>query len=677
MLIKKIKIQNLKVLHDFEIDLSNDSDRLVFVNGFNNHGKTTLLRGIAFALFGAEIPASDVSEKTANELGPNSTCQVSTVVELELDDRSTAYISRDQYFKQSEKGELRESGTSNLRISVVDSNKSKVSRNMNAGEAELWLEENFPKRFQPFIIFDGEEMEDFLDSGLNELIEKAVRQVANIDRFDETIESLKKRKTRLEKDFAKHSNQPNAMELLTKKNTAEELYEKRKAAYQELIRERDSLAIELNLLEPAIAKQEAIAKLDSERAKLVGTISTLEDTAVTNKTLLNQFQWSVGIKSFLADHVDDVLQSEIQRAVDEDRYPTQFRPEALRKLIESGICICNRPLDHEASEQIHNQIERHRKAAGEGEILSAWERSLNTVKAVLSRDITSRDKQVDLRKKNATNLNNAQGRVRKLDQEMRDAGSSGGESGSVSRYLEQKTRHDEIVHRLLNAAKLDMEQAEGQKKEAENRYLDTASKSGLSSKLKSQISFLTSVIEESENFGDSILASIKKELEHYLSEHVQEADQGRYRTYIDDDFQLQTVMAESGRKVKLSEGQKMMRAYFFSFALRSVIKLNLPLIVDSPLMRLDGKNTRRMVTALGNVFNGPHGSSQQAMFMMTDKEYSPRVRQLFADSFSIQPRETYLWHQASSPEYSELREGLDPDWYLQEFGPWFGQKAGK
>ena len=677
MLIRKIKIQNLKVLHDFEIDLSNDSDRLVFVNGFNNHGKTTLLRGIAFALFGADIPATDVSEKTANELGPNSTCQVSTVVELELDDGSTAHISRDQYFKKSEKAELRQSGTPNLRISVVDSNEREVSRNLNAGAAEVWLEENFPKRFQPFIIFDGEEMEDFLDSGLNELIENAVRQVANIDRFDATIDSLKKRKSRLEKDLVKHSNQPNALDLLKNKDDAEKLFQARKDEYLELIRERDNLAIELNQLEPRIEKEDEIRGLHSERDELSGSIRTLEENSDDNKTLLNQYQWSVGIKSFLADHVENELQSEIERAIREDRYPTQFQPAALRKLIESGLCICNRPLDHEASEQIHNQIERHLKAAGEGEILNAWQTSLNTVKGVLAQDRISRDRQAGHRKRNAIDLQNARGKLAEVDRKLRDAGSSGGESGFVLSYTKAKVRHDEIVTRDLEPAKEKMEIAEREKKQAESNYMEIDSKSGLSSKLKSQISFLSRVIEESENFGDSILAAIKKELEQYLSEHVQEADQGRYRTYIDDDFQLQTVMAESGRKVKLSEGQKMMRAYFFSFALRSVIELNLPLIVDSPLMRLDGKNTKRMVTALGDVFNGPHGSSQQAMFMMTDKEYSPRVRELFRDSFPIQPRETYLWHQASSPEYSELREGVDPDWYLQEFGPWFGQKAGE
>lgn len=677
MLIKKIKIQNLKVLHDFELDLSSDSDRLVFVNGFNNHGKTTLLRGIAFALFGADIPATDVSEKTDNELGPNSTCQVSTLVQLELDDQSTAHISRDQYFKKSDKGELRQSGTPSLRISLVDSDDRQVSKHMSGGEAELWLEENFPKRFQPFIIFDGEEMEKFLDSGLNELIEKAVRQVANIDSFDQTIESLKKRKRLLEKELVKFSNQPNAEDLLKQKNEAEDLYEDRRAKYQELVRERDNLAIELNRLEPRIAQEQDNAKLIAEKNTLNGQIKTLIDNDEAIKTDLNQYQWSVGIKSFLANFVEDELESEIELAISEERYPTQFQPAALQKLIESGRCICNRPLDHEASEQIHLQIQRHLKAAGDGEILNAWKTSLTTFKGVLSQDVRNRDKKADYRRTQSIELRNAQGRLAEIDRTLDAAGSSGSQDGFLLRYTTVKNRHDKIVHYELEPAKEAMEWAESEKRQAEKDYLEMAGKSGLSSKLTSQVSFLTSVISESENFGESILASIKKELEAYLSEHVQEADQGRYRTYIDDEFQLQTVMAESGRQVKLSEGQKMMRAYFFSFALRSVIELNLPLIVDSPLMRLDGKNTKRMVTALGSVFNGPHGSSQQAMFMMTDKEYSPPVRELFADSFPIPPRETYLWHQASTPEYSELREGLDPDWFLQEFGPWFGQKGGK
>lgn len=676
MLIKKLKIQNLKVLHDFELDLSDDSDRLVFVNGFNNHGKTTLLRGIAFALFGTQVQASEVSEKTTREMEPGSTCMVSSIVLLELDDHSEAHISREQYFKKTEQGEIRQSGTPLVRVQVVDSDKSSVSKNMSAGEAEVWLEENFPSRFQHFIIFDGEEMEKFLDSGLNVLIERAVRQVANIDSFDSTIESLSKRKTRLEKELVKSSNQSDAEALLKRKHDAQRLFEAKEGEYKGLLRERDDLALELNQLKPMLDKQSELSALNERREAIKAEISTLEGVEKDLKIRLNETQWNVGIKSFLTKYVEKDLSEEIQRAVLNKWYPTKFRHDVLEELIESGICVCGRAIDSESSQQIHRHIERNLKAKGDGEILDSWERSLETTKAVLNADTETRDKQRDLTLQNSIDLNNAKGRYAEAEAEFRRSGASGGESDFVLHFSNTQRRHDQIVDNLLENAKTALEIAEQAKRQADSDYESMVDRSGLSGRLRREINFLERVISESKNFGESILNSIRKELEDYLSEHVQDADQDRYRTYIDDDFQLQTVTAESERKVNLSEGQKMMRAYFFSFALRSVVELNLPLIVDSPLMRLDGKNTKRMVSALGKVFGGPHGSSQQAMFMMTDKEYSPKVRELFAKSFPIAPRETYLWHHNQNPEFSELREGIDPDWFLEEFGPWYGQKVG-
>jgi hypothetical protein len=118
----------------------------------------------------------------------------------------------------------------------------------------------------------------------------------------------------------------------------------------------------------------------------------------------------------------------------------------------------------------------------------------------------------------------------------------------------------------------------------------------------------------------------------------------------------------------------MAKAYIFSLALRDVINLGFPLIVDTPFGRLS-EDFRVWLARILSEFlvKEAQKSNRQIIFLMTDTEYTPFTKKHFS---AAKPLEYFLaYEKGNEADKSNLGKGIDPGWL--ELTVWKAWAEGK
>ena len=671
MKIVSLEISNLGVHNELKLDVSTKQNKLIFLNGSNNHGKSSLLTGLEFCLFNADLRGSNLSKLAAKELEVGGNCDIKVRLKLLQPNGDVAIVTRTQSFERTPAGVVRPDGSSELDVTLISSDVTVQAE--SHPRPEDWLDAHFPLRFKDFVLFDGEKMTQFFDNRVKVAIENAVREIARIDYFEEVIQTVKKAHSELQNKQAKLASKSaekiNAeiTELRRRLDVTENNLETAR-------RQRNLLQSEEKALRPMIAGLSDGAKYLGENKKLRDQYEAL---LLEQKELRVEFRrvlWGAGVSAFLAGKLKYPIEKQIEIADREGRYPADYKFEALQELLNQGECICGNHIGaHSDSEKaIRALMERNLNAGKLGVELS-------TLKATL-------DRSIGLAQANHHEVTGLIKRQQKIHQEIQSNVLAQKELApklvGVSLQGEEASAtlaHYEDIQHKLDEFKQTIPLWEGQQKSLtieiakKQKEFDLAiGNSDAAQKLKLQADYLAKVISQSSDFGEQVLERARKKLESFVSERFSRTDGGRYKTEITQEFDVVTLN-QDGTIANLSSGQNMLKAYMFSFALRSVIGLSFPLIVDTPYGRLDEKNRMFVAETLSNIFKEGDSEGQQAVFLMHDGEYTPWVMEHFSE---LAPLEYYLEHFDEEYEVSTLREGIDPEWY--KYSAWkFYQKTGK
>jgi DNA sulfur modification protein DndD len=180
---------------------------------------------------------------------------------------------------------------------------------------------------------------------------------------------------------------------------------------------------------------------------------------------------------------------------------------------------------------------------------------------------------------------------------------------------------------------------------------------------------LEQAIGEAELFKKEVIGSVRLKLQRSLTSSFKQVEgASSFETKVSDEFEVQTLDSLD-REVDLSEGQKMIKAYMFSVALRDVIGLSYPLIVDTPIGRMDTGNVDLLSREIKKLFDGPRIS--QVVMMMHDNEYTPYTKKKLE---GLEPLEMYLEQNLDEDE-STLKRGINPEWLNK--GAWKDWNEGK
>lgn len=663
MKITGIEISNFKRLHDVRLDLSASESNLAFVNGTNGNGKSSFLNAFRWCFFGEPISTGHFSYAELKELNSGEISNISVQVRLKLNQKGdSATIRRDQPVRISKSGtesDVEFLGPEDLTVTISYANTAVPSEIVPDGGA--WLEANFPQRFKRFILFDGELMYKFFDLSVKGAIEDAVREIAKIDLFDDVISRVQEILSRNNQKVAKLSGTAAEKiedELQSRQNLYNDLISRIRlkrqekddclaaiSGIQDLLRGKEELE---SFLEINKSLREELARQQANYAEYDASLSKILLFTGTNSLILNRTKYPV--------------EKQVKEAERTGKYPANFAPEALAELLSEGQCICGRHLDKESNDSAHilKIIEDSKNAGDIGSELKKIEVGVAKVGGMLQESQNSSALVVRELQRTEKEIKRLSKEIAQLQPQLEGVKGNHEDILNLSKNLKtfQFNLTDiskEETAMALKLAVLD-EDIRSLTKKFEKALGNSAEVIGL----KTKGAFLSKVLDQAANFSDEIISTVRKQLENAIAAkftNVQGCE--NYSVVLSENFDVETYN-ELGKQPELSEGQKMALAYIFSIALREVVGLSFPLIVDTPLGRVSSKNRAMLADSLRDLVT--ESNEHQVILMMHDGEYSPYTKRDFS---SANPIESYLALSENQLE-STIQLGIDPDWLSRD-----------
>lgn len=661
MKIVEFQLENIGVHKSQKLDLTKVPHDLVMINGYNNYGKTTLLDGLRFCLFDQHIDPeflSNSSEKS--DLKAGGTLPMMVRVKLELEDKSLAIVERRQFYTKQDDGTfVPSSPDSVVSVNLIPpGSKSGDVEYKTDKDAERWLATQFPPKFMNFILFNGEEMEKFLNPKLRKTVEEVVVQSARLEHFNDVRNLIIGYRDDLQKQakkvLGKGSSSDSQDDIQGLQSDLDELERLQRIDNEKL----EELETKSDDLERSLNSSEDGKKLVRDHSELVENIRLARKRVQELAADLREQTWVAGVNSFFELRLTESLNKQVGNAKDNGMYPARFAKEALESIIRDGQCICGKHVhgDKDAIGHLQDQISLHDKAGPIGQGLQAVEASLLRVtgKAGEARR-THRTMTVNLNRKSEE----LDGLENKLEIMLRENPELEGEASSKASPAEDF----KLVRGEIQTLSSSVEVRKGEIEVLKQRLVDARAaqsaaleREGTSKSLVSSLNFIDRVIEQSKDFSELVLTGVRDEITLYINEKFSTTVGGNYKTIVNPDFSV-VCLHDDGSVARISKGQEMLRAYFFAFALRKVAGMEFPLIVDSPKGRLDGRNSMTVIDSIAELIRSE--SESQMVFFMIDDECTPDVRSSFLE---LGATEYHLSFEEQPFRRSTIEVGMDPEW---------------
>lgn len=185
MKIEKVILQNIGVyVNKNEFDLQADKP-IILIGGMNGRGKTTFLEAILFALYGrrsinASQTLEDYLHKISNVTGKCSDCFIEMQFSVQEQGKKAGYVVR-RFWNTAQK-----------KITL----KTRVCKNGEDNPAlsdnwDMFVEEILPRAIASFFFFDGEKIADLAASENDTRIQSSIVSLLGIDIINQLITDLR------------------------------------------------------------------------------------------------------------------------------------------------------------------------------------------------------------------------------------------------------------------------------------------------------------------------------------------------------------------------------------------------------------------------------------------------------------------------------------------------------
>lgn len=657
-----MSIQNFGIIANIDMDISSKEGSLVFLNGRNGRGKTTFQSALRWCFFGDEpSPSKFVSSWSLNSCNIGDTLTARVEAEVLMDSAGTvAVIERTQMFQKIETAIPKRIGQAQLSVRVRKSTAGSLTEVQ--ADPELWVQHYFPRRLVNFFLFDGEMMKNFFDLKVKGAVQDAVYEIAGVDRFEKIAGNLAEVEKSLNKKIAKLTG-TKAENINIKLEAQQQVLTDMYLQYKSLKEDLDKKEIRLNEINLKLAGLEGQTAAADRLKELEKDELEFRNQRGNAELEFQSEILSSGSTSLMVEAFPEFMR-QFAKAESEGWLPPPFEPSNIESLIENGKCVCGTPLTpgDELTKNLHSMIEKYRVSSGVGKLLMNVSRQVELVEQNLQQNW----KLIQEKNSAIVEASKRLERVQKKKDELLEI-MKGSDVSEIRLLVDEKRILEKDRDSLLiTTSRIEgQSQAQTQKVELLRDELDKATKGNKDAEsLHKEAAVARAISEAAGKIHQSAITQVRQRLQSSFTEKFSAVKKGKFRTEITEDFEVRTLN-EFGEETELAEGEKMMKAYVFAIALREVINLGFPLVVDTPFGRLDSANRSELSKMLSQFLETEVSkSNRQAFFLMQDTEYTPYTKRYFEN---LKPIEAYL---AKDEEFENLKSdlgyGIDPDWLLYE-----------
>lgn len=624
MRIKCLTFKNYRQYKDLHMVFPKGNTDLQVIIGKNGAGKTNILNGINWCLYGEEPHLAKESQalpilnlKTIDESTHFQRQHIIVEVILELDGKEIAFSRKGEYIVYKDNQEPSYVKT-DFEVRIMDDiGNTKI---LSSEEANEYVERFVPKNIREFFFFDGERLDNYFKDATGQAIRGSVFEISRIELLNRVENRLKTILGEITKEAGKYNP---AIEEKRKK------LEEKEGSLNEIKNE----LMEHNK-QIGIAK-EALKEVEDNLRKVPDVDKYIEK----QKEFLNQKKFKLGLRTEKIKEKQDILFERgiiimlwpaIQRALQliEDKrnrkeIPPNVPKDLLEKAINENLCVlCGRMFDDIARQRIAEMMSEIKLSS---EIAQELLRTETILRGYAEKAMRFRD---DI-KKVTREIENYDRDLERIQHEINEIDELLGKF-DVQKVQEWQRKRKSLEKALEDSQKrLGVLEDQKEKLEEEIKFLKKELESELRKedsvrKLQKQLNFCEKALEAVKKVKNNIINQTKQTIEVktrdlFLSLIWKSATFADVR--IDENYNIQLIHKMGYDCLgSMSAGERELLALSFTLSLHEVSGYDSPIIIDTPVARISDEHRENFAQIFAKV-----SKDKQTILLFTPSEFSEDV----------------------------------------------------
>jgi len=637
--IDKIELRNYRQYRQALFEFSSSRPLFVIV-GKNGTGKTNLLNALTWCLYGRERfggrqsntkrPMPIVNIGPLDEGLPMGTTAVAVKVWLRAGSNKTTVISREQYFSIDADGEVRPEGVQEFTI-LEQHGSSGFDR---IEDPEVWISRHLPERIRPYYMLNAERIEQFMKQDAEaKRVRDAILQIAQIDllvRMNSRLETVKK-----ELLSAATTGAHGVVPMLERQRAEAERQRDRKIEETGRLKEtKDSLEQEILETQDRLGDiEEARSILDEFKEKSGRLPQAEREFDELHNELITIIASSA--PAILGYQAVTQLSERIEDAWHRGEIPAPVSPDYLETLLANGECVCGRSLSpsSEGATAVQSVIAGHEEASSSAlrlQRLSAPAASLRQRAADFSQVVRPYSRRMEAL---SAEISQLQDRLPVLRKEMDELGVSEVTFADIIRAWQTAQTEKERTSTELALARRELETIEGKISNLEQDISRELKRQDKRSERAAVADFAKQCHAAAVRAHDALIEEVREKVSDSLRQAFFQMiwkEDTFTNVFIDEEYNVK-VSARGGwdAGAALGGGEDVSLALAFSKALGEVSGFDVPLIFDSPLVKLDPEVKVRVAGTIAS------NLERQVILLMKPDEFSDAVAHELVDNVSF------------------------------------------
>lgn len=665
MIFKKLLFKNYKTFYGpQEINLTPPTrepeseeyvPNIALVGGLNGAGKTTILKAIWYALFGTQgMDVTSIKKLYANIINNYAFAEGSRESELSLflESGHEEWEIAIKFHINNEKIVSYEERV--IYIRALDNNHRKKIVFNDLNEFCKYTNSIIPSYAAPFFIFDGEEIKDLIKKqDTNQMID-SINTITGTSAYSTLLKDLEDTINVITKEVNKTTNIQDVKEAEEKvSNLEREISETKK-----LLDEKQLLAAntEKQLKELKIKRQAILTKNSTSREKLSKEIGRLESSISSTEADIEEI--------FKSQHLNILLGKKISALKSTIKNEKKYREDNLMR--ERALKPFNEFLNSALKEDIDPPLTKTQlqqiQEKGTAWYAKQFNISLNDVSdQVILHDISSNTEQILMNlpvkdiyqlQTKIQQLNSFKEQLSQVEKKQMDAPEAVNVESENTRIQLLNDKKNELV-KQISPLRLKVNSLSEELTRVRRKFTSLAAQSTNSSELLKELedtqrtySALSQHIRELTLYKTML---VKDEFESMLRKLMRKNDEF---SKIEFDLASASIRLYNNKDQEIdlesrSAGEQQMISSALIWALTRISYLDLPIVIDTPLGRLDSKHRQNLIE------NYYKDLSSQVIILSTDTE----VNISYLEEIS---QYTYSHHTLDYDEekqYTVIRDG--------------------
>ncbi|GEN52407.1 DNA sulfur modification protein DndD [Halobacillus faecis] len=660
MRLKQIVFENYKTYYGLqEIDLSiTEEDKkhnrnVILLGGLNGAGKTTILKAIRYILFGQRgitkveydrLMANTINNTYFDEGGRE--CFISLTLEMDtgeewklkvnwLFDKQKQLVAEDRSIEVKKPG-----STTRKKMNVTD-----------LASFNRFIDRIIPYNAAPFFIFDGEEIKDLITKQNSSEMKEAIHKITGLDSYKLLLNDLESLESQLYKKLSSATNKTTLDQYKNELDKTEKEIDK----YENFIQKtrKEIQEIENRITETTEKRNDKISRNSRSREKLVRKQSEIQ-----TRLQLEQEEFEKKYKENILSIILSDQISELKKAIKlekDERNKKILRENSLEPYNE----FINQLLSKEINPPLTNQQLTQIKSIGEKiwlneeESVSHKSRELHDLSTkeentLINIPILKADQLVKMK----TAISDLENKYEQLESEIQSAPESV-EIDEETKLLAQLQEQKGVLNSKVRTAFKKLTPLKEKLTNTRNKLTRLSANDVSSEDLNTKLDY----VKRTKEFSDEFLLKatklkaemIREEFEKMLKKLIRKTDEFGEVIFDIENYSIR-LYNERGQEVSIldrSAGEMQMISSALIWALIKASDLDLPMVIDTPLGRLDSIHRNRLIE------NYYKELSDQVIILSTDTE----ITKDYVDMMKSHSAKQYLLDYNEEHKYTLIREG--------------------